>query len=219
MEKLVVIELGASEITFSKLNFTPNGYFSLEQQIKEPVRLTQDLERDGYIKSARIEETISILKIFRKIMDSEQITNYLCYADPVLATARNQIAFLDEIYKTISLHFRVLTEEEQVDALHLASLHSLPIARGLVCQIGDDSVQLINYNRRTIVNQCTLPFGALSLAEKFSDITNISDKMDKMVDLVTAHIRKEKWLFDLDEETEYIGLGKIFPFWKNMIQP
>ena len=49
MEKLVVIELGASEITFSKLSFTSNGYFSLEQQIKEPVRLTQDLERDGYI--------------------------------------------------------------------------------------------------------------------------------------------------------------------------
>ena len=60
MEKLVVIELGVSEITFSKLNFTPNGYFAVEQQIKEPVRLTQDLARDGYIKSARIEETISI---------------------------------------------------------------------------------------------------------------------------------------------------------------
>ena len=210
MEKLVVIELGVSEITFSKLSFTPNGYFSLEQQIKEPVRLTQDLERDGYIKSARIEETISILKIFRKIMDSEQITNYLCYADPILATARNQIAFLDEIYKTISLHFRVLTEEEQVDALHLASLHSLPIVKGLVCQIGDDSVQLIQYNRRTVVNRCNLPFGALSLAEKFTDVTDISDKMDKMVDLVTSHIRKEKWLFELDEEIEFVGLGKIF---------
>ena len=52
MEKLAVIELGASEITFSKLKFTSNGFFMIEQQIKEPVRLTQDLERDGYIKSA-----------------------------------------------------------------------------------------------------------------------------------------------------------------------
>ena len=210
MEKLVVIELGVSEITFSKLKFTPNGYFSVEQQVKEPVRLTQDLERDGYIKSARIEETISILKIFRKIMDSEGITNYLCYADPIIAEARNQIAFLDEIYKTISLHFRVLTFDEQVDALHLACLHSLPIVKGLICQIGDDSIQLIQYNRRMVVNRCSIPFGALNLAEKFADIANVSDKMDKMVDFVTSLLRQEKWLFELDEEIEFVGLGSIF---------
>ena len=210
MEKLVVIELGVSEITFSKLNYTPNGYFAVEQQIKEPVRLTQDLARDGYIKSARIEETVSILKIFRKIMDSQGITNYLCYADPIIATARNQLAFLDEIYKTVSLHFRVLTLDEQVDAIHLATLHSLPVVKGVVCQIGDDSVQLIQYNRRMIINRCNLSFGALTLAEKFADVANVSDKMDKMVDYVTSELRKEKWLFDLEDETEFVGLGKIF---------
>ncbi|MBO5910180.1 MAG: hypothetical protein J6Q15_01585 [Clostridia bacterium] len=210
MEKLVVIELGVSEITFSKLNFTPNGYFTVEQQIKEPVRLTQDLARDGYIKSVRIEETITILKIFRKIMDSQGISKCLCYADPIISTARNQIAFLDEIYKTVSLHFRVLTFEEQVDALHLSSLHSLPIVKGLVCQIGDDSIQLVQYNRRTVVNSCNIPFGALNLAEKFADISDVSDKMDKMVDFVTGLLRQQKWLFDLEEEIEFIGLGKIF---------
>ncbi len=210
MEKLVVIELGVSEITFSKLNFTPNGYFAVEQQIKEPVRLTQDLARDGYIKAARIEETITILKIFRRIMDANGITQYLCYADPVLATARNQIAFLDEIYKTVSLHFSVLNFDEQVDALHLASLHSLPIVKGLICQIGDDSVQLIQYNRRMVVNKCNIPFGALNLAEKFADVANVSDKMDKMVDFVTSLLRNEKWLFSLDEEIEFVGIGNIF---------
>lgn len=210
MEKLVVIELGVSEITFSKLNYTQNGYFTIEQQIKEPVRLTQDLARDGYIKSTRIEETITILKIFRKIMDANGITRYLCYADPILSTARNQIAFLDEIYKTVSLHFRVLTFDEQVDALHLACLHSLPIVKGLICQIGDDSVQLIQYNRRMIVNKCNIPFGALNLAEKFADITDVSDKMDKMVDFVASLLRSEKWLFELDEEVEFVGMGDVF---------
>lgn len=210
MEKLVVIELGVSEITFSKLNFTPNGYFALEQQIKEPVRLTQDLARDGYIKSARIEETISILKIFRKIMDTQGISHCLCYADPVIATARNQIAFLDEIYKTVCLHFRVLNFDEQIDALHLACLHTLPVVKGLICQIGDDSVQLIQYNRRTVINRCNIPFGSLNLAEKFEDIKDVSAKMDKMVDFVTGLLRQEKWLFELDEEIEFVGLGKIF---------
>ena len=209
MEKLAVIELGASEITFSKLQFTPNGFFTVEQQIKEPIRLTQDLERDGYIKSARIEETISILKIFRKMMDTQGISINLCYADPVLTTARNQIAFLDEIYKTVSLHFRVLTFDEQVDALHIACLHSFSVVKGVICQIGDDSMQIVQYNRRMVVNKCNIPFGALTLAEKFEDIADVSVKMDKMVDFITGLIRQEKWLFDLDEEIEFIGLGKF----------
>ncbi|MBQ8522346.1 MAG: hypothetical protein IJ458_01625 [Clostridia bacterium] len=210
MEKLAVIELGASEITFTKLNFTSNGFFTIEQQIKEPVRLTQDLERDGYIKSTRIEETISILKIFRKIMDNEGINPNLCYADPAIATARNQIAFLDEIYKTVCLHFRVLSLDEQVDALHLACLHSFSAIKGLVCQIGDDSMQIIQYNRRMVVNKCNIPYGALNLAEKFDSIVDFSQKMDKMVDFITTLLRKEKWLFELDEDIEFIGVGKFF---------
>ena len=209
MEKLAVIELGASEITYSKLKFTPNGFFTVEQQIKEPVRLTQDLERDGYIKAARIEETISILKIFRKMMDSEGVTINLCYADPVLSSARNQIAFLDEIYKTVSLHFRMLSFDEQTDALHIACLHSFSLVKGVACQIGDDSIQIIQYNRRTIVNKCNIPFGALTLAEKFQDVADVSVKMDKMVDYVTSFIRKEKWLYELDEDIEFIGIGKF----------
>ncbi len=210
MEKLVVIELGASEITFSKLKFTPNGFFMLEQQIKEPVRIAQDLERDGYIKTTRIEEAITILKIFRKMMDSEGISHHLCYADPVFSTARNQVAFLDEIYKTMSLHFRVLSLDEQVDALHLACLHSFSHIKGLVCQINDDSMQLVYYNRRTVVNRCTIPFGAVNLAEKFESVKDVSKKMDSIVDLITKYLRQEKWLLELDEEVEFIGVGKYF---------
>lgn len=210
MEKLVVIELGASEITFSKLNFTSNGFFTIEQQIKEPVRITQDLERDGYIKSSRIEETISILRIFRKIMDGEGISKNLCYADPALSNARNKIAFLDEIYKTVSLHFRVLSLEEQVDALHLACLHSFSGIKGLVCQVGDDSIQLIQYNRRTVVNSVSIPYGAYNLAEKFANTTDVSQKMDEMVDFITGLLREHKWLFEFDEEVEFVGVGKFF---------
>lgn len=212
MEKLVVIELGANEITFTKLNCSQSGFFTIEQQIKEPVKLSQDLDRDGYIKSVRIEETISILKTFRRIIDRNQIPNSKCqcYADPIIATARNQIAFLDEIYKTLSLHFRVLTFEEQVDALHLAVLHSLNVVKGLICQVGDDRIQLIRYNRRMVLNSCSIPFGALTLAEKFNNIEDSATKMDKIVDFTTAQLRREKWLFELEDDVEFIGIGQIF---------
>ena len=120
MNKLAVFELGVDNIKLTIYKYTNTGFFTTEQQIVEPIRLTQDMERDGYIKPARIQETIAVLKNFRKIVDSVKIENFICYASPVIANARNQIAFLDEIYKTVSLYFKVLTEEEQAAALHNA---------------------------------------------------------------------------------------------------
>lgn len=210
MENLVVIELGVSEITFSKLKYTPNGYFAVEQQIKEPVRLTQDMARDGYIKPTRIAETIAILRIFRRIIDANGIENVICYVDPVIANARNQIAFLDEIYKTVSLHFKVLNEEDQVSALHIAVTHTFAIPKGVITQIGDDSCQIISFNRRLVLNSVSLDFGAQTLADKFADIENQADKMDKMVDFVTCELRKIGWLGQYDEETEFVGVGGVF---------
>lgn len=210
MGNLVVIELGVSEICFSKLKFSQSGFFAIEQQIKEPVKLTQDMERDGYIKPARIAETIAILKIFRRIIDANGIDNVICYVDPVIATARNQIAFLDEIYKTVSLHFRILTLEDQITALHIAVSHTFATTKGLAVQIGADSCQLLNFNRRAVIQSVNLNFGANSLAEKFATITDPAGKMDKMVDFVTAELRKIDWLFSLEPETEVIGIGDIF---------
>lgn len=210
MGNLVIIELGVSEITFSKLKYSPNSFFVVEQQIKEPVKLTQDMERDGYIKPARINETINILKIFRKIIDANNIENVICYVDPTIANARNQIAFLDEIYKTVSLHFKILSAEDQITALHIAVSHTFSITKGVITQIGDDSIQLIQYNRRMVLQSANLNFGAMTLSEKFANISDPANKMDKMVDFVTSELRKISWLYEIDPESEFVGVGETF---------
>ncbi|MBQ8430813.1 MAG: hypothetical protein IJX26_02570, partial [Clostridia bacterium] len=118
--------------------------------------------------------------------------------------------FLDEIYKTVSLHFKILSNEDQITALHIAVSHTFATTKGVIAQIGDRSCQIIKYNRRMVEFSANLNFGALTLAEKFSDQSNPADRMDKMVDFVTAELRKIDWLFDLDEEVEVIGVGEIF---------
>ena len=210
MGNLVVIELGVNEICFSKLKFSQNGFFAIEQQIKEPVKLTQDMERDGYIKPARIQETISVLKIFRRIIDANGIDNVICYVDPVIASARNQIAFLDEIYKTVSLHFKILTFEDQITALHIAVSHTFAITKGLAIQICNDTTQIFSFNRRGINESINLNFGASTLSDKFASVADPATKMDKMVDFATKEIRKINWLFSFEPETEFIGVGDIF---------
>ncbi len=209
MNKLAVFELGVNDIKLTIVNCTATGFFNIEQQITEPVKLVQDMERDGYIKPARIQETISVLKNFRKIVDNSKIENHICYTNPVIAKARNQIAFLDEVYKTVSLYFKVLTAEEQVTALHSAIMYSFAMTRGVIMQVGDYSTEIIKFNRRVVTNTVSLPFGSLTLLNEF-ETANFADRMDKTVEYVSKELKKLDWLYSLDEDCEFFGVGEVF---------
>ncbi len=209
MEKLAVFELGVNDVKLTIFQYSTNGYFTTEQQIIEPIKLIQDMERDGYIKPARIQETIAVLKNLRRIVDNAKIENILCYASPVLANARNQIAFLDEVYKTVSLYFKVLSSEEQISALHSTILYSFAMTRGLIIKIGDYSTEIIKFNRRVITNSISLPFGSTTMINALAG-KPIANQMDAVVEEFAKEIKKLDWISDLDADSEVIGVGEVF---------
>ena len=209
MNKLAVYELGVNDIKLTIYKYSPNGFFAQESQIVEPVKLVQDMERDGYIKPARIQETISILKSLRRIVDGAKIENNICYASPVIANARNQIAFLDEIYKTVSLYFKILTTEEQIASLHNAIIYSFSMTRGIIVQVGDYSTELIRFNRRVVTNSVSIPVGTVTLLDQVKD-KSMTERMDNVVQIMTNEFKKHDWLYNLDEDSEFIGVGEVF---------
>lgn len=209
MTKLAVFELGVNDIKLTIFKYTTNAFFTIESQIVEPVKLTQDMERDGYIKPSRIQETISILKNLRKIVDDAKIEQIICYASPVLAEARNQIAFLDEIYKTVSLYFKILTVEEQHSAIHNSIMYSFAMTKGVVIQVGDVSTQIIKFNRRIISNSVTLPVGSASLLSQYEN-KSMAERMEIVKSVLAEEFKKIDWLDNFDEDFEFIGIGEVF---------
>lgn len=209
MNKLAVLELDVNDVKLTIFNYTSNAFFMAESQIIEPVKLTQDMERDGYIKPSRIQETISILKNFRKIIDREKIEQTVCYASPVLANARNQIAFLDEIYKTVSLYFKILTPEEQYSAIHNTILYSFSLLKGVAVQICDESIQLIKFNRRMVLNCASIPFGTSNLLTKLSN-KPMSERMDCAKSMFMSELKKIDWINSLEDDVEVVGIGEAF---------
>lgn len=209
MNKLAVFQLDINDIKLTIYKYTPNGFFTIDEQIVEPIKLTQDLSRDGYIKPSRIQETIAILKNFRKIVDGQKIETHICYADPIIATARNQIAFLDEVYKTVSLYFKVLSYDEQIQALHSAVLYSFAMTRGVIINIADYTTQIVKFNRRIINNSVTLPFGMVNMLEQVEKLP-MDKRMDKIEEIVTKEVKKLDWLKSIDDESEFIGIGEVF---------
>ena len=73
MERIGIIDLGSNTARLLIVElFTENHYMVIDE-LKESVRLGQDMDRDGFLKPQRIAETIKTLKTFKKLCDANGV--------------------------------------------------------------------------------------------------------------------------------------------------
>ena len=80
MEKIAVIDLGSNSARLVLANILEGGYFVVFDELKETVRLGQDMEREGFLKPSRIAQAVKTLKMFKKLIDINNIDKVIAVA-------------------------------------------------------------------------------------------------------------------------------------------
>ena len=174
-------------------------------------RLGQDMERDGFLKPARVAETIKTLKMFRKLCDASGVTRIIAVATEAVRRAKNQRSFLDEIQATCGIKIRVLTSEEEAILVYRGVINTMDIPKGIVLEIGGGSTKIVYYNRRNMLNYVTLPFGAVTLTGLFSgDGLKPEEQAAKIEEFFTEQLKQVEWLKEVDPDVQMIGVGGSF---------
>ncbi|MDR3264025.1 MAG: Ppx/GppA family phosphatase [Clostridiales bacterium] len=208
MEKIAIIDLGSNTARLVLVNVLDGGYFVVFDELKESVRLAQDMEIDGFLKPSRISATIKTLKMFKRLCDANRISKILAYATAAVRRAKNQRSFIDEIAVTCGIKVRVLSEEEESLLIYNGVINALEVPKGLIMDIGGGSIQLIYYNRKHLLHHVTLPFGAITLTDMFKNDGFIAEERAiKIENLVREHLEKTDWIKELDPDTQFIGVG------------
>ena len=169
MEKIGIIDLGSNSVRLVIVNLFADGYFMVADELKESVRLGQDMERDGFLKPQRVAETIKTLKMFRRLCDASGVTRIIAVATAAVRRAKNQRSFLDEIQASCGIKIRVLTADEEALYVYRGVINTMDVPKGIVLEIGGGATKIVYYNRRNILNHVTLPFGAVTLTGLFSE--------------------------------------------------
>ena len=113
MEKIAIIDLGSNSARLVLVNILEGGYFVVFDELKESVRLGQDMDWDGFLKPQRIAQTIKTLKMFRRLCDANGVEKIYAYATSAVRRAKNQKSFLDEVAVSCGIKIQVLTKDEQ----------------------------------------------------------------------------------------------------------
>ncbi len=211
LEKIAIIDLGSNTARLLLVNIKEGGYFQIVDQLKEAPRLGEGMESDGFLKPARIHETIKTLKMFRKLCDANGIEKIIAVATAAVRRAKNQRSFLDEVSATCGIRIRVLSAEEEAIYVYRGVINTMDIPKGIILEIGGGSTKIVYYNRRNLLNYATLPFGAITLTELFcSDNSAPEVQTQKIEEFFIEQLSKIDWLKDVDPEVQLIGVGGSF---------
>ncbi len=210
MEKIGIIDLGSNTARLVIVNMFADGHYMVVDELKESVRLGQDMDRDGFLKPQRIAETIKTLKMFKRLCDCSGVEKIIAVGTAAVRRAKNQRSFLDEIQVSCNITIRVLSEEEEAFLVYRGVINSMDIPKGLILEIGGGSTKIIYYNRRNVLNYATLPFGAVTLTDLFSSDSTPQESAAHVEEFFIEQLKKLPWLKELDSEVQMIGVGGSF---------
>ncbi len=211
MEKIGIIDLGSNSARLVIVRLFGEGHFMVEDELKESVRLGQDMDRDGFLKPQRVAETIKTLKMFRRLCDASGVSRVIAVATAAVRRAKNQRSFLDEIQATCGIKVNVLSEEEEATLVYRGVINSMDIPKGLILENGGGSTKIIYYNRRNILHYATLAFGAVTLTDLFADDgVTPKEQTAKIEEFFTEQFKKIEWLSEIEPDVQMIGVGGSF---------
>ena len=210
MNNIAIIDLGSNSARLVLAHVINGSYFIVYDELKETVRLAQDMEREGYLKQARIAQAVKTLKMFRKLCDANNVDKVYAFATSAVRKAKNQRSFLEEINTVCGFKINVLTEEQEAQQIYYGVINALEIPKGVIMDISGSSLQLIQYNRRVILNRTCLPIGTMTLSGLFNENTTPLQQSQMIETYMRDQFNQIEWLKNIDPEYRFVGVGGSF---------
>lgn len=211
MEKIGIIDLGSNSARLVIVNLFEDGFFMVVDELKESVRLGQDMERDGFLKPQRVAETIKTLRMFKRLCDVSGVNRIIGVATEAVRRAKNQRSFLDEIQTSCGVKLRVLSAEEEATLVYRGVINTMDIPKGVILEIGGGCTKIIYYNRRNMLRFATIPFGAVTLTDMFAaEGLKPEEQAAKMEEFFLEKLNEIDWLGEIDPDAQMIGVGGSF---------
>ncbi|MEG1527575.1 MAG: Ppx/GppA phosphatase family protein [Clostridia bacterium] len=207
MERIALIDLGSNTTRLTIYDVYDGGYFAVVNEAQEKAKLGE-IEKEGNLKQTRILQAIAIIKSFKKICLAYKVDKTIAIATAAVRCAKNQKAFLNDVFSATGVKFKVLSEEEEAMHDYHGVVNSIEIPKGVIFEIGGGSIKLIQYNRRTVVQKMVLNFGAVTLRDMFFNSNSTPEEScDKIEDYVSEQLNNIDWLKNLEPEYKLIGVG------------
>lgn len=212
MEKIAVINLNSDNIKLQFVKLIRNKSFVIYDEVTMPVNLTKDFYSDYIIKPAIVKEVLNTLTVFKKMIDAQEVSETLCFATNLLAEAKNNNGFIDQIENITGFKFKIVEPEQEINNIYTAVINTFNKPKGVVVNISNYNTSFVYYNRRNILETYVLDCGYEKLYNKY--VVKEGKTGEELYDAIQKELqplfKQKEFITDLPEEYELIGAGNMF---------
>ena len=209
MEKIALVKLSGSDLSVKFVEMTKNKSFVVYNEICMPVDLAKDFYDDYFIKPAVVKEVVSILQVYKQLIDREEVVDTICYTTSLLNEAKNNNGFLNEIAGITGLKFRVLSPEEELNYVYTAIINTFNKPKALIVHLSAFETSFMLYNRRNVLNTKVVNYGYINA---YNDAQEHDEKyaIEKVKSTIASALKENEWITNLQEEFEVVCTGEMF---------
>ena len=171
---VAVIDVGATAMRLRIAELQPDGGIRSLDQIQQAVRLGKDTFTHGFIKPSTIEECVTILLSFRRVLKEYGITQpeqIRAVATSAVREAQNRDAFLDRLYMATQINVEAIEGPVENRLTYIAVqdvLETEPTLKNsdtAIAEVGGGSTDLIFVREGRVTFSGTYRLGSLRLRE------------------------------------------------------
>lgn len=199
MRKIAVIDLGSNSVRMNIYHINIRGGYSLYEQVKEMVRLSEGMGEELVLRDIAINRTLEALKFFKTIIESNSVLQIHCLATAAVRLAKNKVYFLNRVQEEVGFEFKVLEGEEEAYLDYVASMNTIEKNKAFVVDIGGASTEIIKVEQRKLINAISLPIGSVNLSENFTSLNEAEEHIQSLFSELS-------WL---KNDYPIIGLGGV----------
>ncbi len=207
MKVIGAIDIGSNSMRLVLARINDKGYLKIFDELKEFVRLGQDISENGELNQDRVNHAIDVLKFFKSICDSNGAEEILAVATAAVRSATNSKEFIERVYKESGIEIRIISGTEEAYYDYFSTINSIDIADCMIVDIGGSSTELIHVQDRKLVNSISIPMGAISLCQKFQleNLVN-QDNAKELNDFIYDNLFNVSWLKDV-KDVPLVAIG------------
>ena len=167
IQNVAVIDLGSNSVRLQVTQIINNSFLKVTTQLKEYVRLSENMGPEKTLKPEPIRRTLLALQKFVNTYSGLPNLHVIAVATAAARQAQNQAEFLANVRDETGIEFNVIPGEEEARLDYLGVVRTLPITDGLIMDTGGASTELILVKDGEDKERISIPLGAVTISSSF----------------------------------------------------
>ena len=161
-----IIDIGSNTMRLNIYEYLDNQVYLMISK-KITAGLAGYVNKNGHLTKKGINVAISSLKEFQMILNHIDVEETYAFATASLRNINNSYEATKAIEEKSGFDIELITGEEEATLGYVGASMILTLDDGLLIDIGGGSTELVLYENGEIKTATSLPFGSLSLSNKY----------------------------------------------------